>query len=676
MGAADIYTAYKTYGQVPLVLEDYGDGAGLEYYSVAVVKSEFCEGNPTLADLQGMRSCHTGYRKTAGWVVPVGVLVESGVMPVVEVNGVQNDAASVAAFFSETCAPRVVSDGPADGGEKWDELCTGCAGDCSETDPFYDYAGSLKCLADGAGDVAFTKQDTALTDPDKDNYRLLCPNGGCAAVDDFASCNLARVPSHAVIASSELASGPLGPAIAEALVAAAGTPGFLESTTSIDDVENVVFAEGTTGLEAFTGSVEDDYFGQAILQSYQGGEQLTAGASNGDIVRICVPAPPSGPGFVSTCTSNMAAANTANVTFSCVLGESPDACMQMIDAGEAEITSFGAADIYAAYKTYGQVPLVLEDYGDGAGLEYYSVAVVKSEFCEGNPTLADLQGMRSCHTGYRKTAGWVVPVGVLVESGVMPVVEVNGVQNDAASVAAFFSETCAPRVVSDGPADGGEKWDELCTGCAGDCSETDPFYDYAGSLKCLADGAGDVAFTKQDTALTDPDKDNYRLLCPNGGCAAVDDFASCNLARVPSHAVIASSELASSPRGSEIAAALVAATGTPGFLESTTSIDGVENVVFAEGTTGLEAFSGSVEDDYFGQAILQSYQGGEQLTSESSTSDSGGDDLSGGAIAGIVIGCVAGVAILGALGFVIYKKRKDKYWTMQEVSSLKTAQGI
>ena len=371
----------------------------------------------------------------------------------------------------------------------------------------------------------------------------------------------------------------------------------------------------------------------------------------------------------------------------------------MIDAGEAEITSFGAADIYAAYKTYGQVPLVLEDYGDGAGLEYYSVAVVKSEFCEGNPTLADLQGMRSCHTGYRKTAGWVVPVGVLVESGVMPVVEVNGVQNDAASVAAFFSETCAPRVVSDGPADGGEKWPELCTACAGDCSEDDPFYDYAGSLKCLADGAGDVAFTffrtkcssrenffncwhketsspKQETALSDPDKDNYRLLCKNGGCAAVDDFAACNLAKVPSHAVIASSATASSPLGKAIAEALVAAAGKPGFLQSTTSIDGVENVVFADGTTGLEAFTGSVEDDYFGQAFLLSYEGGEELKAGSASNGSGGDDLSGGAIAGIVIGCIAGVAILGALGFVIHKKRKDKYWTMQEVSSLKTAQGI
>jgi melanoma-associated antigen p97 len=48
-------------------------------------------------------------------------------MPVVNSNGaVQTDAQSVASFFSETCAPRVTSDGPLRGGAAWDGLCTAC----------------------------------------------------------------------------------------------------------------------------------------------------------------------------------------------------------------------------------------------------------------------------------------------------------------------------------------------------------------------------------------------------------------------------------------------------------------------------------------------------------------------------------------------------------------------
>ncbi len=30
--------------------------------------------------MQGKRACHTGYRRTAGWTMPVGYLVETGVV--------------------------------------------------------------------------------------------------------------------------------------------------------------------------------------------------------------------------------------------------------------------------------------------------------------------------------------------------------------------------------------------------------------------------------------------------------------------------------------------------------------------------------------------------------------------------------------------------------------------
>ena len=54
------------------------------------------------APLQGKNSCHTGYRKSAGWNVPVGFLAEEGIMPPVNTNsGVQADAQSVASFFGK-----------------------------------------------------------------------------------------------------------------------------------------------------------------------------------------------------------------------------------------------------------------------------------------------------------------------------------------------------------------------------------------------------------------------------------------------------------------------------------------------------------------------------------------------------------------------------------------------
>ena len=51
----------------------------------------------------------------------------------------------------------------------------------------------------GPGDVAFTKHETALELPaaTQAGLRLLCPAGGCAPLEDFESCNIAKAPAYA-----------------------------------------------------------------------------------------------------------------------------------------------------------------------------------------------------------------------------------------------------------------------------------------------------------------------------------------------------------------------------------------------------------------------------------------------------------------------------------------------
>lgn len=81
--------------------------------------------------MQGLRACHTGYRRGAGWTLPQGTLLNSGVMqPVNNLSGntagVAADAQTMAAFFNGTCANQRAGSGAAGDKTVWAGLCTAC----------------------------------------------------------------------------------------------------------------------------------------------------------------------------------------------------------------------------------------------------------------------------------------------------------------------------------------------------------------------------------------------------------------------------------------------------------------------------------------------------------------------------------------------------------------------
>ncbi len=140
-----------------------------------------------------------------------------------------------------------------------------------------------------------------------------------------------------------------------------------------------------------------------------------------------------------------------HVTFDCMLPTDGN-CRAAVKNGDADLAILDSLDTYKAYKNDGLIAIAAEDEGEG-DIEYYSVAIVKKDMCTSpNVSLASLKGKNACFTGYQRTAGWVVPVGVLLNSNVMPYISSNGnVQNDAESAAGFFDKVCAPRVANNGP---------------------------------------------------------------------------------------------------------------------------------------------------------------------------------------------------------------------------------
>jgi len=169
--------------------------------------------------------------------------------------------------------------------------------------------------------------------------------------------------------------------------------------------------------------------------------------------------------------------------------------------GEADLVSLDGGDLFTTSRLWDAVPVLAEDYnvdpGEG-GTEYHTVVAMKASECLDTTTLSDLKGKKACGTGYRKTAGWRMPIGLLLKKKIMPEVDNDCLaNNDAESAAAFFSGMCAPGAsdkahIGTNTAIG----DKLCSSCKKNQDPASNFCDkgadayagYDGALQCMADG--------------------------------------------------------------------------------------------------------------------------------------------------------------------------------------------
>ncbi|KAL6052841.1 hypothetical protein STEG23_013516, partial [Scotinomys teguina] len=232
----------------------------------------------------------------------------------------------------------------------------------------------------------------------------------------------------------------------------------------------------------------------------------------------------------------------------CVSAESPEHCMEQIQAGYIDAVTLRGQDIYTAGKVYGLVPATGELYGEeDRSNSYFVVAVVRRDSSY-SFTLDELRGKRSCHPGLGSPAGWDVPVGSLIQRGFIQPKDCDVLT----AVSEFFNGSCVP---VNNPRNYPSSLCALCVGdekghnkCVGSSQER--YYGYSGAFRCLAENAGDVAFVKHTTVFENTNGHNpepwaahlrsqdYELLCPNGARAEVSQFQACNLAQIPSQAVM------------------------------------------------------------------------------------------------------------------------------------------
>jgi len=231
-----------------------------------------------------------------------------------------------------------------------------------------------------------------------------------------------------------------------------------------------------------------------------------------------------------------------------------NAAIEALNFGHADVAFLDGGAGYVAWKSHG-LEAVIADQKDDGSTSYTAAAWVLNS--SNITSLEQLEGNNSCHTGWLKSAGMLMPMGYMIGNGL---VDVQGPSDEIESlrttIEAHFDNASIP-------------------------SSGDLYYGYSGAFNCITQGVGDVAFAKtssyedhcegNDWCL---DRDQYRILEPHFG-------------QVPSHPVIVNPDNAGEKQDALMAAMLALNTEEGGaeILENVLNTAGLVSVT-SEGHLG------------------------------------------------------------------------------------------
>jgi len=602
------------------------------YEAVAVVHNNLSISS--LQDLRGLKSCHTGVGRNVGYKIPITKLRKMGILSSLnnpDLTPRENELHALSELFSQACLVGKWSLDPAQNQAlktRYSNLCALCEHPevCDYPDIYSGYEGALRCLAENGGQIAWTKvyyvkkhfglpvgaREAVPTGKDPNNYAYLCPNATKAPITG-KPCIWAARPWPGYMANNDVESDV---ADLRAQISLANTIGENEKADWLNKV--LILDNKTMAVDNQGPYSPQDYLNKAnytdVIERDTGSPHRT--------VRFCVTSNTE----LAKCRVLRQAAFSRDIRppFDCVQEATLHDCLKTVRDDGADIITLDGGEVVTAQREYNLKPIIAEQYGEHGTL-YYAVAVVKKS--SSYQSIDDLRGAKSCHTGYGRTAGWNVPLYTLLNKGL---ISRNNCPYTRALSHFFSGGSCVPGALTPENNPSEDSPQQLCSICAGNmeasdstaveatrcsASNNESYFGYTGAFRCLASGAGDVAFVKHTTVPENTDGHNnagwaaalksedFELLCPDGGRAPVDQYIRCNLAQVPPHMVVTSntkSELALN----EIRHAVLA-TGDlygkhPELFRLFGDFDGTKDLLFKNSATGLS----SLED---GSPLMQRY---------------------------------------------------------------------
>ena len=202
--------------------------------------------------------------------------------------------------------------------------------------------------------------------------------------------------------------------------------------------------------------------------------------------------------------------------------DSEGAMLEALRFGNADIALMDGGSAWVGWQQYDLEVLAADQKSDGR--THYSAhawVLADSEMAEAslddNPytdPFSLLQGKTSCHTGWLKSAGMLLPMGYLIGHGYANVIgDPNDVETLRNTIYGFFNENAS--IPDSGT----------------------PYYGYSGAVKCLSEGFGDVAFAKDSTVASYCDNEDSTQ--NEEWCLAMDQYVALPaFGQAPSHPVM------------------------------------------------------------------------------------------------------------------------------------------
>jgi len=283
LDAPEIFKYSRMYQFQPIVTEVWDKDEksvpiGTSYYAVAVALKVSSRKAFDFLTMKGLKTCHSNYGDTAGWVAPVGLLNNKGLL---HVDQLRCDVPfKVSEYFNASCVPNI---GKLD---KNGRLCSSCKDGCSDSGTYAGYKGALRCVKQGGGNVAFVKH-SSIKDFKFDEYdfEYLCRNGKRERPRKYRTCNLARVPADAVVINKHRDNN-FRERVWEALRVLQKSKDFNMFSSRNYNENNVLFKDSTRCLAKIDSTCDwRDYLGEEFLESIRGTYCITNQPSH--YQRVC-----------------------------------------------------------------------------------------------------------------------------------------------------------------------------------------------------------------------------------------------------------------------------------------------------------------------------------------------------------------------------------------------------